>query len=61
MFRKIFLVFTVFSLVIFSNVFAATKEDVIAAINKTYTVVDETYRLPQNVINKGVNYLIHIL
>jgi len=57
MFRKIFLVFTVFSLVIFSNVFAATKEDVIAAINKTYTVVDETYRLPQNVINKGVNYL----
>ena len=36
---------------------AATKEDVIAAINATYSVGDTTYRLPQSVINKGVNFL----
>ena len=35
--------------------FAATKQDVINAINATYTVGDSTYRLPQNVINKGVD------
>ena len=57
MFKKIICIFAIFSLFIFSNVFAATKEDVIRAINKTYTVADETYRLPQNIINKGENYL----
>ena len=46
-----------FSLIITSNVFAATKEDVIAAINKTYTVGTETFRLPQKIITKGENYL----
>lgn len=57
MFKKIICIFAIFSLFIFSNVFAATKEDVIRAINKTYTVGDERYRLPQNIINKGENYL----
>ncbi len=52
----IFLVVITFSC-FFNNCKAATKEDVIAAINKTYIVGDETFRLPQNIINKGINYL----
>ncbi len=36
---------------------AATKEDVIVAINKTYVVGKEKFRLPQKIINKGESYL----
>ena len=48
---------TLFILFSSSTVMAATKEDVIAALNATYTVGDDTYRLPQSAINKGVNFL----
>lgn len=55
--KKIICVFSVLLIFFCNNVFAATKEDVISAINKTYTVGDETYRLPQKIITKGENYL----
>ena len=48
----------IFFIFILSNVFAATKEDVISAINKTYSVSEtKNYRLPQKYIDKGVEYL----
>ncbi len=54
----IFLVVITFLVFGFSNhCKATTKEDVIAAINKTYTVGEETFRLPQKIIDKGINYL----
>ena len=55
--KKIICVFSVLLIFFCNNVFAATKEDVISAINKTYTVGKETYRLPQKIITKGENYL----
>ncbi|MBO5179567.1 MAG: hypothetical protein J6B87_04395 [Clostridia bacterium] len=55
--KKIICVFSVLLVFFCNNVFAATKEDVITAINKTYTVGNETFRLPQKIITKGENYL----
>lgn len=55
--KKILCIFSVLLVFFCNNVFAATKEDVISAINKTYTVGNETFRLPQKIITKGENYL----
>ncbi|MBR2289886.1 MAG: hypothetical protein IJ867_04645, partial [Clostridia bacterium] len=40
-----------------SSVFAATKEDVISAIKKTYEIGDETFKLPSGLVKKAENYL----
>lgn len=57
MLKKIIFMFVIFLCAIHNNIFAATKDDVIIAINKTYIVGDETFRLPQEIITKGENYL----
>lgn len=57
MLKKIIFVLVIFSFFIYGNIFAATKEDVIIAINKTYLVGEEQFRLPQEIITKGENYL----
>jgi len=36
---------------------AATKEDVVGALNATYSVGSDSFRLPQSLINKGVAFL----
>ncbi len=36
---------------------AATKEDLVVAINKTYYVAGKSYTLPENIRVKGINYL----
>lgn len=53
--KIIFPLLVIFVLCFTSCVFGATKQDVINAINATYPVGDSSYRLPQSVINKGVN------
>ena len=55
--KRIVLFLVAMLMLLTSSVMAATKEDVIAALNATYTVGNETYRLPQSAINKGVNFL----
>lgn len=55
--KKLFLLLALVIILSFNVVNAATREDVIGALNATYTVGSETYRLPQSAINKGVNFL----
>lgn len=57
MFKKTMTILIVIVLLLSNAVKAATKEDVIGAINATYTVGNETYRLPQSAINKGISFL----
>lgn len=47
----------VISICSFHFVFAATKQDVLSAINATYDVAGKKYRLPQDIINQGVEFL----
>lgn len=55
--RKLCCMFLGVMLLFCSVTFGATKYDVITAINKTYQVGKEKYRLPQKIIDKGTNYL----
>lgn len=55
--KKLFASLLVILTLLSSVCFAATKADVIAAINATYKVGDETFRLPQKYINRGTTYL----
>ena len=55
--KKIVCFFVAFLILIFNVSYAATKEDVIIAINRTYSVGNESFRLPQKIITKGENYL----
>lgn len=55
--KRILSLILVVILVIPSFSYAATKEDVINAINATYQVGDSSFRLPQKYVNRGVAYL----
>lgn len=55
--KRLFASLLVLLTLLSSVCFAATKADVIAAINATYKVGDETFRLPQKYINRGTSYL----
>lgn len=56
--KVVILLLIVFGLLFsFNTVLGATEEDVLAAINKTYTVGGEPYRLPDAIISKAKNYL----
>ena len=57
MIKKIVSLIIVIVLFASNSSYAATKEDVISAINKTYIIGEETYRLPEKIIIKGQNYL----
>lgn len=56
-YKKLWCLFLVVMLLFCNVTFGATKYDVIKAINKTYQVGKEKYRLPQKIIDKGTNYL----
>ena len=40
-----------------SNVYAATKQDVISALTRTYKVAGKDFKIPQKYVTKGVDYL----
>lgn len=53
--KIIFFIMIFLSIGVVTN--AATKEDLIVAINKTYYVAGKAYILPENIRVKGINYL----
>ncbi|MBQ9280431.1 MAG: hypothetical protein IJ215_05265 [Clostridia bacterium] len=63
MWKKLWFVFSVMFVCFialtssFGNSFAATKEDVLSALNQTYQVSGESFKLPQKYISKGEEYL----
>ena len=55
--KKLFLILITLVILMSSTSLAATKQDVINAINAYYQVGDTNFRLPQKYINKGEAYL----
>lgn len=50
-------VFIIITILLNFSCFAATKSDIINAINKTYTVNKETYTLPEGIRKKASEYI----
>ena len=56
--NKIFLLLiAVFTILLIMPIYAATKDDVISAITRTYEIGDSSFKLPDGIVNKAKNYL----
>ena len=55
--NRFFLLLFIFIIFISNISYGATKESVISAINNTYYVAGEPFRLPDKVIGKAISYL----
>ena len=54
---SIMLACVIISLGLVNNTYAATKQDVISALTRTYKVAGKDFKIPQKYVTKGVDYL----